>query len=229
MAPEHLRRMALATFVSVLLWIPLMFAGQIELGPIENDQQLIRAAGRFGLFLSLGYINAVCFTILNGALLLGLYFHLRQEAPLLCLVGVATVPVYTVLNVFAYGAQVTVLPMLTQRLTADPGNLTYQTLIVEVAHFGHGLVATLNGLAYTLHGIPSIAFAVAMYKKSQRAVWIALVMILNAVVCLLGFVGHLVPVPALSMGIVMGGLIWVVAVGMLWRFFRREALAAKRA
>ena len=100
---------------------------------------------------------------------------------------------------------------------------------MEIAHFGDGLVAALNGLAYTLHGIASIAYAVAIVKKGRRALWIALVMILNAVASTLGFVGHLVPIPALSMGVVVGGLIWMVAVGMLWRFFRKEALVPQKA
>ncbi len=47
--------------------------------------------------------------------------------------------------------------------------------------------------------------------------------ILSAIASVLGFVGDVARISALSMGVVIGGFLWTVAVLTLWRYLKKEA------
>ena len=226
MAPKTLRRIALATFVTLVLWIPLMFLHTASLGSLEDKADLIRTTSQLGTFHYINFINAVALTILDAALLFGLYKYLKHEIPGLGLIGVSVVPVCAALNVFVYGSQITVLPGLARALAADPGNSTYETLIAEFIHYGTGIVPALNGYAYALLGIPSICFAAPLLPRGGFATWSGVFLVLNAVACLLGLIGHVTQIAAFSMGVLLGGLLWTVAVFFLWRYLTKEATKA---
>jgi hypothetical protein len=226
MAPKPLSHIALATFVSLALWIPLMLLHQISLGSFANPSELVETASHLSGLHYVNYLNALALTILDAALLYGLYQYFKKEIPALGLVAVGVVPVYTTLNVFAYGSQITVLPILVSASAAAPDNLTYQTLIAEFIQYGGGIVSSLNGYAYALLGVPSVIFALPLLKKRGLGTWAGVLLISNAVPCVLSLIGEVAQISVFSWGIVFGGILWTAAVFILWRYFKMEAAAS---
>lgn len=69
---------------------------------------------------------------------------------------------------------------------------------------------TLNGLAYAVLDISSVIYGVILMKRGRLMGISAVLLILSAVADLVGLLGVIVGSPFLSVGTLLGGLIFVV-------------------
>jgi hypothetical protein len=209
--------------VSLILWLVLMIAHGASAGQVVTVGDAVTLARGMGPLHYANYVNAVVFTMLVTVLLIGMHDYLRESHPGLARAGIAFVPVYCALNVVAYASQVTVLPLLVRSLDG-PDAAMYAVLVGEMTQLrATAVMGMINGLAYALLGVPSVAYGIALLSRGALGKAAGWLLIANAAACVLGVVGVVAGRAGLGMGSLLGGVLFTAAVPVLWVLFRRAA------
>jgi hypothetical protein len=153
-----------------------------------------------------------------------LYLYCREADPGLALIGLVFAPAYCILNLFAYLSQVTLVPALVS-LSDNAGyrEIAYVLLGQSIQYWWGSMVMVLNNLAYAILGISSIAFGLILLKKGKYAKISGSLLILNAIACILGFIGILAGNRLVGMGSLIGGVVFILALVALTLMFFKEA------
>ncbi len=197
-------------FVILIIWIVLMI---ITMAPIQSDwgpEEFVYFVASQGKLFTLSYLNAGIITILVVFLFAALYYNYRDINPPLALAGILLIPVYAVMNFIVYFSQIIIVPIILSALDPADFSMTYTAQWLQ-CNF-HSPIAVINGLAYAILGIPSIIFGWLIHTKNQGYRWAAYLLMFNALSCILGIVGYITSNRILSMGTVLGGIIFTVAV-----------------
>jgi hypothetical protein len=221
--PKHLGIVSLVTLLLVGFWLGIMIWDVAGAGPLDTFEQVLAYASRLDAKYYLNYADAVLYTLLVTALLTGLYVYLRPALPeWTARVGVVFVPVYCVLNVFAYFSQITVVPALLALYQVPSSQAAAEVWLRMTLQLWPGsLVGVFNGLAYAIVGIPSLIFGLALVKLGGARRAAGILLALNAVTCAVGIIGYLVGSSALRMGTLLGGALFFLALFPLtWALLR---------
>jgi hypothetical protein len=203
---------ALISFVFVTLWIVLFIISAATYGPTKTFEQALGYVSRLDALFYLTYLNATIFTLLAVMVMAGLYLICKPTHPTWSMMGAAFIPVYGVMNIFAYFSQLVLMPVLIP-LRESPGlqaavdvwlNVTMQILPGSA-------VNTFNNMAYAILGIPSIIFGMILYQKVKTLRIPGALLALNGVACILGVIGILMDHAILGWGSVIGGVLWWAA------------------
>jgi hypothetical protein len=156
------------------------------------------------------------------ALMGGLYVYCQVIAPEWSRIALVFVPVYGILNLFAYLSQITLVPALVEA-TFDPELAATARLLLSLSIqlWPSSTVGFFNGLAYAILGIPSIIFGWAMFKGNHALRIAGWFLALNGIACFLGIIGYFTGSALLSMGTVIGGVIFWLALFPLTFVFLR--------
>jgi hypothetical protein len=202
---------SITAFVT-FLWMALMIKGAGRQEPVHTVDDAVAHASRGGWEYYLGYINAALITVSATILLSGLYYLFAGRV--WTWVAGAFIPVYCTLNLVSYLSQVTVIPRLLAMKEAGKDSNTVDLLIGQMVHVWPGsAVHVLNALAYAVFGIPSIVFGWYMMDAGAPAAITAagVLLVLNAVVCIVGFAGVIMRNAMLGLGSVAGGVLFAFA------------------
>jgi hypothetical protein len=213
---------SLITLISVTLWLILMIWDTATAGPLETFEQVLAHVSQPSRTFTLTYLNAGIFTIAAVALMGGLYVYCRPMAPQWSRIGLVFVPVYGTLNLFAYLSQITLVPALLEA-TSNPELAASARLLLQLSIqlWPSSTVGFFNGLAYAILGIPSIIFGWAMFKGNRALRLAGWLLALNGIACLLGISGYFTGSTLLSMGTVMGGgIFWLALFPLTFVFLR---------
>lgn len=214
----------LIALLGTLLWIVLMFAGGM---PPETFAQALAKAARLDMVFYLTYLNAALLVTLPAiVLMILLYAFCKPVLPeWAAWTGVIFVPIYGVMNLFAYLSQVSLVPQLVE-LSRQPGTrlLAESLLRLALQEAPGSTVGFFNGLAYAILGIPSIIFGLALFKRSQiTSKWGGSLLALSGLASILGIVGALTGIAVLKFGVVLGGGLYFLALPPLaWTFFKED-------
>jgi hypothetical protein len=217
---------ALVTLFFTAVWLALLIWDQAAAGPLETLDQVIAYLANRGWRYTLIYLNAAMVTLCATILMTLLYRYVREIAPDWALVGLVFVPVYCALNLVAYLSQITLVPALVSSIEAgvdDP--LVYLLLAQSIQLWPRSAVGFFNGLAYALLGIPSILYGLHIRRGNrfmQAAGWL---LVLNGVACISGIIGYLTGNDLLSSGILLGGVLFFLALIPLTLAFLRPVPA----
>lgn len=207
----------------LLLWIILMIATTSKIQSDWAVKDYLYFAKNGGILFFLSYLNAVLFTIVVVALLGQLYSYLKSSSPVLSIIGIVFVPVYGVLNLVAYGSQITVLPQLLADIKiAEATECEVHYVFQWIQAKPDTVIGMINGAAYAVLGVPAVCYAFALYNKIPFGKTIALLLILNAGFCLVGLTGYLTDNDILVNGVVVGGLLFAAATGFIYAAFKIE-------
>ena len=209
--------------VVTALWLVLLIWSMASVGPVETFEQALAYVAEPDALFTLTYVNATLVTLSATMLFAALYVYFKPAAPGWSAMGVVFVPVYSVLNLFVYLSQITIVP----RLLAFTGMAEYQAtsgllLGQMVQQWPDSAVAALNTLAYAILGIPSIAFGVALLKLGTLRRLAGALIALNGVACIVGMVGLVVGNGLLEWGTAIGGVLFLLALMPLSLAFLRE-------
>lgn len=219
--------LALACLLLTLLWLGLLIADMASAGPLDTFEQVTAHAARLGWLFYVTYLNAALITLAATAFMSALYVTLKPTAPNWAVIGLVFTPVYCVLNLIAYLSQVTVVPTLVF-LRADPlYTATVDVLLrLTLQSWSPSAVAFFNGLAYAILGIPSILFGGLLFRHSGSLRWGGCLLALNGVACITGIFGYLTGSSLLSQGVIIGGVLFLMALLPLsWAFLRNSPVA----
>ncbi|MBN2500321.1 MAG: DUF4386 family protein [Anaerolineales bacterium] len=216
--------LALVCLLLTSLWIALLIADMASAGPLETFEQAAAHASRLhGLYYAT-YLNAALLTLAAVAFFAALYYWLKPTAPDWTVVGLVFVPIYGALNLVAYLSQVTLVPALvTLRLDPNYAGAADMLLRLTLQAWPASPMAFFNGLAYAILGIPSILFGLLLWKYPRTLRWGGLLMALNGAACILGVVGFLTGNALLGQGVMIGGILFLLALFPLsWAFLKEK-------
>ena len=220
-------RLTVLLLFSLAGWIVLMAVQGAEVSPNWSVRDYLTYVSRGGFAYSGAYINALLFTALVVALLILLCHRFRGDHPVMSKVTMGFIPIYGVMNIIAYGSQVTFAPPFAARALAlgDQGSML---AAVQAVHIYPGsIIGQLNGLAYTVVGIPSVLLGIALWKTDWPGKTAAALLIVNAAACLIGTIGTAVGHKVLAVGTAAGGVLFTLAIVFMLVFFIREAKTAE--
>jgi hypothetical protein len=224
----HLRLTAILTILLIILtlaWVATLILGMTQNGPVANFEQALNLVSHRDALFTLTYINAALLTVVAIAWMAALYVGCRDAAPAWATIGAAFVPIYGTLNLFAYLSQVSLVPALVGlRTFAAYRQAADLALYLSIQQWNHSAVSFFNNLAYALLGIPSIIFAVILYRQyaSRSLRTGAVLFALSGAASLLGILGILLDIPLLSNGSLAGGFLFLLALFPLALFFWNE-------
>ncbi|HDQ72362.1 MAG TPA: hypothetical protein ENN19_09730 [Chloroflexi bacterium] len=208
--------LSLVCLLLTAMWVALLIADMATAGPLETFEQVAAHAARLhGLFYA-AYINAALITLAATAFMAALYAYLKPSAPEWIVVGLAFVPIYGALNLLAYLSQVTLVPALVT-LRLDPQYTAAADVLLRLTlqAWPESAVAFFNGLAYGILGIPSVLYGALR--------WGGLLLALNGAACILGVIGTLAGSALLAQGVMIGGVLFLLALLPLgWGLWKRS-------
>ena len=219
--PEFNRKLigsfALICFLFTVIWLILFIYSLSIQGPIESSEAALASIANLTVLFYLTYANATMVTLTVTMLLAGLGVYLQQYA-VWSAIGLAFVPVYTVLNLFVYLSQITILPHLVSlRPQSD-------LLLAQLVQAWPGsAVNVLNNLGYAVLGIPSLIFGVLLFRSNRTMRLASVLLAVSGVASIVGFAGIILDVAQLSLGSIASGaifLLFLIALGI--NLFRKE-------
>ena len=214
--------------ILTLLWVGLLAADMASAGPLDSFEQVAAHAGQLHSLFYAAYLNAALLTLVAVALFAALYAWLRPTTPDWAVIGLVFVPIYGALNLVAYLSQVTLVPALVA-LRADPQSAVAAAVLLRLAlqAWSASAMAFVNGLAYGILGIPSILFGLLLWRQGGALRWGGLLLALNGVACILGVIGFLAGNALLARGVMIGGILFLVAMFPLARGFWKARSSRK--
>ena len=84
------------------------------------------------------------------------------------------------------------------------------------------MIAVVNGLAYGILGIPSVTFGIALLTKNVFGKITGILLILNAILCLLGVLSFRIDNAVFAQGTSLGGLIFIISIFFVFLMFHKE-------
>jgi hypothetical protein len=215
--------LGLCALLFTLLWAVLMLWGMARGGEVQTFEGALDYVRQRDWLYVATYLNAVLVTIAVTMLFGALYAFYQPVTPSWAAVGIVFVLIYGALNLLVYASQITVVPQLV-RLQALPGieNASAFFLGQMVQAWPGSLLSALNGLAYAILGIPSIIFGILLLRGDAMMRAAGVLMVLNAVACIVGPIGAVTGNTLLGIGTVVGGFLWLLALAPLSVAFLRD-------
>ncbi len=204
-------------FIFTLVWLAQMIAVNIHYGTFERfDQALAYARQAHWFYYSATYINVLILTLLNGLLFGSLYGMLKNAHPEWAAAGLIFVPLYSILALFSYLSQLTLVPVLIEQLN-DPQLQAGATLLLQhlLQASPKSTIILFDQFSYFLLGFPCLIYGLLMWQYKTVRIPGALFAGSGAF-CLLIGVGIVARIPALiDIPSMVGGVISIVATGWL--------------
>jgi len=224
MKAKTLGAMSLTCLALTILWLVLYIYSVASAGPLETLDQALASVARPDALFYLTYANATLVTLSATMLFAGLYVYCRPTAPGWSAMGGVFVPVYCVLNLFAYLSQITIVPrLLVFQRTAEYQAASSLLLGQMIQQWPGSAVNVLNNLAYAILGIPSIIFGMALSRHGSSTRLPGILLALSGVACIIGMTGVVLGSRLLAQGSIIGGALFLLALIPPSLTFLREA------
>jgi hypothetical protein len=135
----------------------------------------------------LTYFNVTLLTFLGIIIFTGFFLYFNKNRTIWHWFALAVIPIYGLMNIFAYGSQITIIPYLNQFLSLpEYESLAKFVIIMFIQAYPGTIVSIINLSAYGILAIPSVVFGWELYKESNKFRKIGgLLLILCAVPCVL--------------------------------------------
>jgi hypothetical protein len=168
---KQLRVIVLIDLISLSFWAIFMVLDLFSAGLIDTPDEAFNYVSNQSILYFLNYLNAVIFTLATTMLFVGFYLYFSPKSKSIWpLLGLIFVPVYSLMNIFAYGSQITIIPMLLPLVEVLEYQNEIKVLILMLIQASPGtIVNTINLAAYGILAIPSIIFARELIRESQTA------------------------------------------------------------
>lgn len=197
---------SLICLIVTAIWLALLIYGTAARGAVETYEEALAAAETVDLLEVLTYVNAALITVTAMMLFAGLTVLLRTRAPLWAAMAAVFVPVYGLLNLFAYLSQLTIVPRL-----AALGPASDPLLAQMVQAWPGSMVNVLNNLGYAVLGIPSIIFGVLLVREDPPLPLTGILLALSGTASIVGIVGIGARIAPLELGSIVGGVLFLAA------------------
>ncbi len=222
--------LSLIALVLTLFWAVMIIWGLARGDVVETFDQALEYAQDRGALYQLTYVDAVLITVAVTMLFGALYATFRPVAPAWSAIGIVFIPVYSAFNLFVYASQITVVPQLVELRSTSGSGAEVDVLLGQMVQAWPGsAIGILNGLAYAVVGIPSVIFGLLLMRGDAMMRAAGALLVLNAIACFAGPIGLVTGIPALELGTVIGGFLFLLALVPLSVAFLRVDAGAEPA
>jgi hypothetical protein len=217
--------------IITILWLVLFVAGMADAGPLDTFQRVLAHVNKAGILFYLTYANAALITVNAVMLFAALYIHYKPLAPEWSAIGVLFVPIYGALNLIAYLSQITLVPRLLQLQALHEYQAFSQFLLRQaIQQWSDSTISIINNLAYAVLGVPSIIFGILMLNSAPALRLSGVLLVLNGLACIAGFIGIAAQNTWLSQGSLIGGVLFLLAlVPMSLVFLQQSKIPTEKA
>ncbi|PKO12749.1 MAG: hypothetical protein CVU39_22545 [Chloroflexi bacterium HGW-Chloroflexi-10] len=216
--------LSLICLIITILWLVFLVADRAAAGPLDTFDQVLAHVNKPDALFYLTYANAALITVSAVMLFAALYIHYKPIAPEWSAIGVMFVPIYGALNLIAYLSQITVVPRLLQ-LQALPEYQAFSRFLLRqvIQQWPDSTISIINNLAYAVLGVPSIIFGILMFKSARALRPGGVLLALNGLACIAGFIGIAAQNAWLSQGSLMGGVLFLLALAPMSLIFLQQS------
>ena len=204
--------LSLICLVLTIGWLIFLIAGMAVAGPLETFEQALKYVEKADVLFYITYTNAALVTMSVVMLFSGFYLHYRHVAPEWSVIAAMFVPLYGGMNLVVYLSQVTIVPRLIELQSMVEYESQANFLLRQgIQPWPDSAVSVVNNLAYAVLGVPSIIFGVLMIQSTSALRSGGILLSLNGIACIAGFIGIVLQSPWLSQGSLAGGVIFLLA------------------
>lgn len=200
-------------------WVLTLGILMARSGPLETASDALMFVTNPGILYTLNYGLASAITVAAMGLMVTLGMVFLESRPQVVVFGWVFVPVYGVLNLWVYLSQISLVPSLAAVVTE--GSPEAWGVLQMIQAWPESAMALANGLAYAALAVPSVCFGVALVQ-SRRASVAGGLLAFNGVFCVVGVLGMMSGSDRLSMGLMIGGVLFLVSAGLLGLLPLRE-------
>ncbi len=213
-----LKTTSIVLLIMTTIWVVLTVISMSGTDPGWSDGDYVVWVADPDIYFTLNYINVTLLTLIVMLLYLYLFNYLKALNRRLALAVLLLVPVYGALNLFSYSIQIFLVPGLARAALEQQGDLTHVSSLVQAN--SNSLVGLLNGIAYAVLGIPSIVYGFLLFRSFRK--YSGIFLLLNGLLCLLGLLGYLTDLSLLSMGVMVGGIFFLISLLFMTIEFKRN-------
>jgi len=214
---KKLRVTALILLVMTLFWVILTVISMSGIDPLWKDADFVKWVSDPDIFRTMNYVNVTLLTI-GIVVFFSFLYNYFAEYKDHAIVGFVFIPIYGMINLFCYSSQISLVPEIARSAITSQDDMLFAAAIVHAN--SHSMVGFLNGLAYALLGIPSIVFGVLLYRRMKKISGI--ILLLSGIMCIVGFTGYLTDSKMLSLGIMIGGILFLLSlISMVFEFKKK--------
>jgi hypothetical protein len=223
MKTRSLGMLTIAVVVTTAIWALLLIMSQLSAPPANTLHEKIVSLKEAGFVYYFNYFNAAFITLFDVAMFAGLYLYCRNYDPFWASIGVTFVPIYGLGNLIAYLSQIFVIPDLIE-LYQDPGTAQIAQILLgfSIQDWTGSAIQALNGLSYAVLGIPSIIFAVIMYRREYSLRIGSVLLALSGGLSFLAFIGLAVSSATLANATLLSGFVFLMALVQIGLHFLRQ-------
>lgn len=216
--------LSLICLLATVLWLVFLVAGVAADGPLDTFEQILNHVSKTDAGFYATYANAAIVTTTAVMLFAALYLYCKPQAATWAAIGMTFVPIYGAMNLVVYLSQITVVPSLLE-LQQLPQYRPLSLILLRqvIQQWPDSAVFMVNNLAYAVLGVPSIIFGVLLFRSATALRLAGVLLALNGLTCIAGYVGIVAHCRWLSHGSLLGGVIFLLALArMSWVFCRMK-------
>jgi hypothetical protein len=204
------QKIKIASFIlliQTIIWIIFTGISMSQVNSSWVDSDFIKWAANPDIFFVGNYINATLLTITVILLFSFLFIYLKTKYESMAIIGIVFIPIYGVINLLCYSLQITIVPAIAGNSMNNLAAIDIASQLIQAN--SKSLIGFLNGLAYTLLGIPSIIYGLLLIKELKK--YSGFFLLLNGILCIIGIIGYLLGNNILSKGMMIGGIIFLLS------------------
>jgi hypothetical protein len=202
--------LSLICLIVTVIWLALFIYETATQGPVGTFEQALASVAELDVLRYLTYANATLITVSATMLFAGIDVLCKKDAPFWSAMAVAFIPIYGLLNLFAYMSQITIVPRLVELRPAS------DALLAQMVQAWPGsAVNVANNLGYAVLGIPSIVYGILLARRATLLRAGGTLLALSGVASIAGLIGIVAGSAALSTGSIASGALFLVALILL--------------
>lgn len=215
---QSIKKSALLSMVLTIIWVIFTAISMSQVKPSWSDLDYLKWVSNPDVFYTINYINATILTFVVVWLFTLLFMYYLEKNKKLALIGLMFIPIYGVLNIICYSIQITIVPSIAYNTIRNSGDILFAMQLVQSK--SETATGFINGLAYSILGIPSIIYGCMLIKDIKKISGIFL--LINGVLCIIGIVGYLIKSTILSSGVMLGGIAFLISLVFMVLEFRSK-------
>jgi hypothetical protein len=202
--------------VQTIVWLVFTIISMSQVDSGWEKADYVKWVANPDFFFIGNYINGTLLTVTATILFCFLYLYLKDKTTGAWIIGLVFVPMYALLNIVSYSIQISIVPQIaTYEMQLNHVDGLAQHLIQADSH---SIIGYLNGLAYALLAVPSIIFGSGLIKNNKP--YTGRLLFANGISCIIGLTGYLMNNEILSLGVMAGGVIFLLALIFLIKEFK---------
>jgi len=216
---KTIRKISTISLVLTVTWLIFTIISMSQVLPSWTDFDYIIWASQPDIFYLVNYINVTLLTFMVIALFTVLFIHILEINKIMAFLGIVFIPIYGIMNIICYSIQINIVPLIAKKALNTSDGLLFVSQLIQAN--SNSIIGFINGLAYSILGITSFIYGYVLIKNFKKGSGLSL--IINGILCIIGIIGYILKNEIISMGIILGGISFLVGLMFMVLDFRKKS------